>query len=586
MRKYLFHRYTIICLSLVSLVASFFVSPAIYALTTTEQSSSTGTPTPTIVQYAELCKGVTISSPTLTPNSPITITATSPSSSIKKFTFGFYNMQNLYNPANPKPIHFVSNTPFAITKDVAPTNTQTITVSYQDVHKPDTNWGNGSQTPSDFQVNAFFVDTNEHYSGPVPACVTWFKTVDTISPTLTASPTNTPTHTLTPTVTATQTPTVTATPTHQVTVTPTPTVHATLTPTMQATLTPTAQATLTPTLTTSPTQTPNASITNTITPSITPPLTTQLKLCKYEDDNGDGSYQNGENVLSWTFHYAYDNQDHTVESKWWHVWTQGCAIVDVPTGKSITVTEEQQAGFRPTGLYADGSNKGNAASYTYTSSADHVAVLWFLNTFTPSITPTMQATLTPTATPTNSITPTVTATLTATPTISPTGSLTPTASPSASPTVTLTPTLTPSPTGPTATPPASCSNLALNVKEGTAPLTVNFTGYGSDPRGAIQGYEFNFGDSSNNQQYTIQQDGNTASHTYNNAGTYTAQLRIKDSTGNWRDENGDCKRTVTVRAQGQVLGATTELPKTGAPIAVVGIVSALGWFVRKRFYIQ
>jgi hypothetical protein len=115
---------------------------------------------------------------------------------------------------------------------------------------------------------------------------------------------------------------------------------------------------------------------------------------------------------------------------------------------------------------------------------------------------------------------------------------------------------------------------------------VNFTGYGNDPRGAIQGYEFNFGDSSNGQQYTIQQDGNTASHVYNNVGTYTAQLRIKDSTGNWRDDNGDCKRTIIVREKGQVLGATTELPKTGGMAGAVGVVSMLGWMLRRKFYIK
>ena len=114
---------------------------------------------------------------------------------------------------------------------------------------------------------------------------------------------------------------------------------------------------------------------------------------------------------------------------------------------------------------------------------------------------------------------------------------------------------------------------------------MNFTGYGNDPRGAIQGYEFNFGDSSNNQQPTVQQDGNQISHTFNNVGTYTVALRIKDSTGTWRDENGDCKRTITVRTPGQVLGATTELPKTGAFVGGIAVISAIGWITRRRFRI-
>jgi hypothetical protein len=410
--------------------------------------------------------------------------------------------------------------------------------------------------------------------------------IPSVTPTFTVTPTytHTPTATRIPTPTYTNTPTNTVTPTATKTPTPSATRIPTHTLTPSATMTPTAQATVTP----------------------KPIQMTQLKLCKYEDDNGDGSYQDGENVLSWTFHYTYDNQDHTVSSSWWHIWTQGCAIVDVPSGKTITVTEENKPGFRATGLFADGSKVDTISSYSYTSEFEKVKILWFFNTFTPTATPTVTATPTkiPTGTPTMTATPTaqttVTPTMTATPTaqatLSPTVTVTPTVTQTLSPTATptpsvspsLTPTTTPSPTGPTATPPASCSNLALNVKEGTAPLTVSFTGYGNDPRGAIQGYEFNFGDGSNGQQYTIQQDGNTASHTYNNSGTYTAQLRIKDSTGNWRDENGDCKRTITVRAQGQVLGATTELPKTGTGAIVIGSIGAfcaLGWFVRRTFFI-
>jgi len=596
----------------------------------TPKPTLTVTPTPS--QYTELCKNVTTSSSVLTSSAPITITATGSSSTMKRFIFGFYNKDNPFSPGNPKSIYFSANTAYVITKDVSPTNTQTITVSYQDIHKPDLNWGSG--IPKNIQVNAFFVDTNNHYSGAVPACVTSFTVATpslspTKTPTLTPSPTKTPTGTLTPTHIPSPTPTVTAT----LTSTPSPTKSPTPTVTPTNSLTPTQTSTPSPTPTVSPTISSTPTVTNTSTPSpsitsgptptaqttFTPTVTstptpsassgptatlaetTQLKLCKYEDDNGDGSYQNGENVMSWSFTYAYDDQTNTVESKWWHIWTQGCAIVSVPTGKRITVTEEERSGWRSTALFADGSNTGNSASYTYTSDLDHIKVLWFLNTFTPAgqatITPTVQATLTPTAspTPTASLSPSPTVTLTGspTPTITQTYTPTPTASPTITPTPSLTATITPTASnaatpssGPTATPPASCSNLALNVTEGTAPLTVNFTGYGNDPRGAIQGYEFNFGDSSNGQQYTIQQDGNTASHVYNNVGTYTAQLRIKDSTGNWRDDNGDCKRTITVKEKGQVLGATTELPKTGGMVGAVGVVSMVGWMLRRKFYIK
>ena len=168
---------------------------------------------------------------------------------------------------------------------------------------------------------------------------------------------------------STPTPTPTATPT----ITPTPTATATATATSTPTATPTATPTITPT--------PIPTATPTITP--TPAGETTLKICKYEDDDGDGERDNGEDVMSWKFSYTIkDGDKFEVYSHWWNFTTQGCVKVTVPVGKEILVEEEYRDGWRLTGLWADG-NRVSGGNYIYTSEVDQVKVIWFLNTFTP-----------------------------------------------------------------------------------------------------------------------------------------------------------------------------------------------------------
>jgi PKD repeat protein len=60
---------------------------------------------------------------------------------------------------------------------------------------------------------------------------------------------------------------------------------------------------------------------------------------------------------------------------------------------------------------------------------------------------------------------------------------------------------------------------------GNAPLTVNFSSAGSnDPDGTIASYSWNFGDGTSSNQAN-------PSHTYNNAGSYTATLTVTDNNG-------------------------------------------------------
>jgi LPXTG-motif cell wall-anchored protein len=121
-------------------------------------------------------------------------------------------------------------------------------------------------------------------------------------------------------------------------------------------------------------------------------------------------------------------------------------------------------------------------------------------------------------------------------------------------------------------------------------LTVRFTGSGYDEDGDIKLYKFDFGDASDGQPQVWEQEESEAYHRYMDEGAYFASLHVKDSRGNWRNGNDDCKVEIDVTSEPTVLGAstTTELPKTGTPAAVaLGIVSltSVGAYLFKRFNI-
>jgi len=74
------------------------------------------------------------------------------------------------------------------------------------------------------------------------------------------------------------------------------------------------------------------------------------------------------------------------------------------------------------------------------------------------------------------------------------------------------------------------ASLAANPTSGAVPLTVNFDASGSsNPQSCntIASYTLDFGDGSS----TVTQSAPTFSHTYNNAGDYTARLTVTDSAG-------------------------------------------------------
>ncbi|OGG15518.1 hypothetical protein A3D77_06770 [Candidatus Gottesmanbacteria bacterium RIFCSPHIGHO2_02_FULL_39_11] len=160
-------------------------------------------PTPTGVP-PNLCQGMSITHDggvpsyidVLSPSQPLHITSTANISNITRFSYIFYNMDNLYSPNNPKPIQFVAGQDFAINENASPpSNTHTITINYSMFDRPDLN--NGGVKPTSIQVLAFFIDpVTGQGSAAASACVVWF-TMD-VNPTSTPVP---PTRTPTPTPT-------------------------------------------------------------------------------------------------------------------------------------------------------------------------------------------------------------------------------------------------------------------------------------------------------------------------------------------------------------------------------------------------
>ena len=95
------------------------------------------------------------------PGDSLTITSTATTSDITGFSYGFYNLDNLYGPSNPKPIWFTNNTDYVVGKTTSAKSSNTLTVTYDELNKNDLNWGNGQQKPTHIQVNAFFGNSAE-----------------------------------------------------------------------------------------------------------------------------------------------------------------------------------------------------------------------------------------------------------------------------------------------------------------------------------------------------------------------------------------------------------------------------------------
>lgn len=149
---------------------------------------------------------------------------------------------------------------------------------------------------------------------------------------------------------------------------------------------------------------------------------------------------------------------------------------------------------------------------------------------------------------------------------------TPTLTPTATPTVTLTPTPIPGPQSP------ACDSLSASpANTGTAPLSVNFFALAHDPNGYISQYKFDFGDGT-----VYVSSGNLASHTYGQAGNYTAVLTVTDNQG-LTATSDSCR--ITISPNTPFVTPPKEQPKSGTETGLTfGLILSLlgGILLRKQ----
>jgi hypothetical protein len=114
---------------------------------------------------------------------------------------------------------------------------------------------------------------------------------------------------------------------------------------------------------------------------------------------------------------------------------------------------------------------------------------------------------------------------------------------------------------------AGCSDLYITSKNGVeAPATIGFRVTGYDNKGNLQQYKLDFGNGVNKES-----NGETFEQHYDKAGTYTVKAYVKDSQGNWRGGEGNCKRNVYISTK-----PLTSQPKTGTPTLVTAVSLASG----------
>jgi hypothetical protein len=121
----------------------------------------------------------------------------------------------------------------------------------------------------------------------------------------------------------------------------------------------------------------------------------------------------------------------------------------------------------------------------------------------------------------------------------------------------ITTTLAPTPTGTSTSSGIAPVCTSLNVDrstEGTAPYSLTFTATGNDSDSTIKEASFNFGDG---PIHAVTSGGGIGtrslnaqiSHTYENAGTYTAFVTIIDSNNNSSSQQSSCTKTINVENQ-------------------------------------
>lgn len=117
--------------------------------------------------------------------------------------------------------------------------------------------------------------------------------------------------------------------------------------------------------------------------------------------------------------------------------------------------------------------------------------------------------------------------------------------------------ITPTPLAQTQSNPPLCSSLSAIPLTGPAPLTVSFTGTGSDSNGEVVAFEFTFGDGARQTiNKNVGSNGSAStSHAYEAGGSYTATLRVRDNAGNFSEAGALCKVAVSVSASAAASGS-------------------------------
>jgi len=136
---------------------------------------------PPVVDRPDYCKSISLSTAEtdkeLKEGETLTLKSVPKTDKIKKFSFAFYNKDNLTTGQNPTPKGIMYEAGKQFYSSFVPMPNEPVyigstQVSYADLYKPDTNWSN--KIPQNIQVNAYFTDSDNKVSAADPVCVASF----------------------------------------------------------------------------------------------------------------------------------------------------------------------------------------------------------------------------------------------------------------------------------------------------------------------------------------------------------------------------------------------------------------------------
>ncbi len=115
---------------------------------------------------------------------------------------------------------------------------------------------------------------------------------------------------------------------------------------------------------------------------------------------------------------------------------------------------------------------------------------------------------------------------------------------------------------------SGCSEVRILEGNHTrAPSTAKFEVTGFDNKSGLQEYRLDFGNG-----ITKDQNGSNFEQRYDKPGTYTVRAYVKDSQGNWKGGDSNCRATLYVETE-----PLKEQPKTGTPtlLSVAAVTSGI-----------